>query len=234
MQMRLSVNFARPIPLFPLSETILLPHTSQRLHIFEPRYRQMVRHTLDQSGQICMACYDNSKHDMLLHGDGPPVRPAVCVGQIMQHDRFPDGRYMIELLGVCRAEITSLHEPNDDHLYRRAIVQPLEPIDTAPPTLPGVRETLRELMHSAPLQRLRVAGQVEQWSRDEAISTHALLEVVGYALLTDGETRYRLLAEGDIRLRARLICEELRHLSRMIECADRQPWRAWPKGMSWN
>ena len=40
------VDFNRPIPLFPLSCVSLLPHAVQGLHIFEPRYRQMVEDVL--------------------------------------------------------------------------------------------------------------------------------------------------------------------------------------------
>ncbi|NNF42788.1 MAG: hypothetical protein HKN62_07035, partial [Phycisphaerales bacterium] len=49
------VNFRRSIPLFPLPETVLLPHALLPLHIFEARYRQMVRSCLDCAGQIAIA-----------------------------------------------------------------------------------------------------------------------------------------------------------------------------------
>ena len=41
----ISVNFSKPMPLFPLPEVVLLPHAIQPLHIFEPRYRLMVEHS---------------------------------------------------------------------------------------------------------------------------------------------------------------------------------------------
>ena len=43
------VDFSRPVPLFPLSGTVLLPHAMQGLHVFEPRYRQMVEACLSEA-----------------------------------------------------------------------------------------------------------------------------------------------------------------------------------------
>ncbi|MCA9296325.1 MAG: LON peptidase substrate-binding domain-containing protein [Phycisphaerales bacterium] len=233
MPTRLSVNFARPLPVFPLPETVLLPHTTQRLHIFEARYRQMITHALDHAGQICMACFDGDTYKMEYEGC-PPIRNAVCVGQIVQHDRLDDGRYNIELLGICRARISTLLEPAGDCLYRQATVEPLEPIGKEPPALPEVRETLHAMMGSPTLRHLHSADRVREWTKNEAISTHALLEVVGFVMMTDHEVRYRLLAEGNMRLRARLIFEQLNDLSRLIAAAQKQPFRDWPKGVSWN
>ena len=41
-------------PLFPLPGAILFPRSQLPLHIFEPRYREMVRDTIDGAGRIAM------------------------------------------------------------------------------------------------------------------------------------------------------------------------------------
>ena len=46
----IQVNFGRPMPVFPLDQVTLLPQQVLPLHIFEPRYRQMVTDALDGSG----------------------------------------------------------------------------------------------------------------------------------------------------------------------------------------
>ena len=103
MSKTIRVNFQLPIPLFPLPEAILLPQSVTPLHIFEPRYRQMVETTLDRSGQIAMACFaDETWRDA--YDAAPPLRPVVCLGQIVQHERVSDG-YNIVLHGVCRARL---------------------------------------------------------------------------------------------------------------------------------
>ena len=99
------VNFGKPIPLFPLDSAVLLPQQVLPLHIFEPRYRQMVERALDGAGQIAMAVFEGESWKQQYHGR-PALRPAVCIGQIVQHERLPDGRYNIILQGVCRARIS--------------------------------------------------------------------------------------------------------------------------------
>lgn len=91
-----SVNFAKPIPLFPLDGVLLMPHQVIPLHIFEPRYQQMVEHALDGPGLIAMASFKGQRWRLEYHGR-PPIMPAVCVGHIVQHERTPDGRFNLLL-----------------------------------------------------------------------------------------------------------------------------------------
>ncbi|MEM7229182.1 MAG: LON peptidase substrate-binding domain-containing protein [Planctomycetota bacterium] len=233
MQVRLTVNFSKPVPLFPLAETVLLPHAAQRLHIFEPRYRQMVEHCLDTIGQVGMACYDFDA-TAESSGEQPVLRPAICIGQIVRHERLHDGRFNIELLGVCRAAIEQLDEPIDDRLYRQAIVRPLESIDEEPPPLPRVRDRLRDLLEGPYLRRFRGTDQLLEWLDCDEITTQALLEVIGFAIVTDNELRYQLLAESDVKQRASMIMRELHDLRGLVTMADQQGHRDWPKGLSWN
>jgi Lon protease-like protein len=85
------VNFSKPMPLFPLHSATLLPHGIIQLHVFEPRYRQMVADVLDGSGQIAMAVFDGDQWKREYHGR-PPLRPAVCIGQIVQHVKHENAR----------------------------------------------------------------------------------------------------------------------------------------------
>ena len=125
------VNFGRPMPLFPLPDTVLLPHAVLPLHIFEPRYRQMVEDVLDASGQIAMATFNDKDWKSHYHGT-PPLRPAVCVGQIVQHEAMDDGRHNILLHGVCRARITRWSSPTMSGRIRLAKLAPLETVDETP------------------------------------------------------------------------------------------------------
>ena len=96
----ISVNFSKPMPLFPLPEVVLLPHAIQPLHVFEDRYRVMVEHCLDGSGQIAMASFDGDDWKKDYEEGLPKLRPAVCIGQIVHHESLPDGRHQILLHGV--------------------------------------------------------------------------------------------------------------------------------------
>jgi len=227
------VNFSKPLPVFPLPDAVLLPHAVQPLHIFEERYRRMVEDCLDRSGQIAMATFKGDDWKMSYQG-APPLRPAVCVGQIVHHDALSDGRHNILLHGVCRAKIEKLFEPIDDRPYRMAKLVPLEAIEENPPPMEKVRKTLRTMLVNPRLSRMRSVETVMQWFDREDVTTHALLELIGFALVHDTELKYRLLAEPNALRRARLIKQELNNLDHLVVQAERQAYRSWPKGMSWN
>lgn len=230
------VNFGRPMPLFPLGEVALFPQQFLPLHIFEPRYRQLVQQVLDGSGQFAMAVFAGQSWKQQYHGR-PPLRSAVCIGQIVQHDKLPDGRFHLLLQGICRGRIARELPPDDEKLYREAI---LEPVGVELPSLESlseVRDRLGDLLSVGPLTQLRNAKPVAEHLRNPEIPTVALLELVSFAILSGvcgPETRYKLLAEGDVMERVHVIEEELGQLSRILERASVQRPQDWPKGCSWN
>ncbi|MBL9032527.1 MAG: LON peptidase substrate-binding domain-containing protein [Phycisphaerae bacterium] len=229
----IQVNFGKPMPLFPLDSAVLLPQQVLPLHIFEPRYRQMVEHALDGAGQIAMAVFRGKAWKSNYHGR-PPLRPAVCVGQIVQHERLPDGRYNLILQGVCRARIAEELPPDQHRLYRAARLEPVgvEPQDEN--KLFGVRERLAELLGEGPLTRLTNADWVMDRIRDEDIPTAVVLELVSFALPTNREAKYKLLAESDAAARAVIVEHELLGLRELLHRAAAQHPERWPKGVSWN
>ena len=89
-----AIDFTQPVALFPLPMVSLLPHALQPLHVFEPRYRQMVEDALGDAGDeelehvapIAMATYAGGAWGGESVGK-PALRPVVCVGRIVQHRR---------------------------------------------------------------------------------------------------------------------------------------------------
>ncbi len=233
MSEAIRVNFGRPLPVFPLPDAVLLPHAIQPLHIFESRYRQMINECLDGSGQIAIASFEGSGWRDDYEGQ-PALRPAVCVGQIVQHEALEDGRHDILLQGICRARIVRMIEPKNGRAYRLADLAPLEAVSSNPPPMKDIRNQLREMLTSPRLSRLRAVDTVMEWFDRDDVSTHSLLEFIGFALLKDRELKYRLLAEANPLRRAGIIKDELASIDHMVRRAQRQPYESWPKGMAWN
>src|SRR3989442_8566328 len=108
------------LPLFPLPNVVLFPNVSLPLHIFEPRYREMVADALAGDRMIGMVLLRPGwEHE---YDAKPPVYPIGCSGVITHVDRLPDGRYNIVLRGVERFRIV---EEDDRRSYRRAHIEPL-------------------------------------------------------------------------------------------------------------
>ena len=78
------------LPLFPLPNVVLFPNVFLPLHIFEPRYRQMVADALDTDRMIGMVLL-RPGWDRDYEGN-PPVYAMGCSGVITHVDRQSDGQ----------------------------------------------------------------------------------------------------------------------------------------------
>src|SRR3954462_8009494 len=108
------------IPLFPLPNVVLFPSVCLPLHVFEPRYREMIADALDGDRLIGMVLLRPGWEPQ--YEERPPVFRIGCSGVITHVERLGDGRYNIVLRGLERFRII---EENHDRSYRRAIFEPL-------------------------------------------------------------------------------------------------------------
>ena len=142
---------ARIAPLFPLPNVFLFPGCVMPLHVFEPRYRQMVEDLLDGPGQLVIGTFDPEQGAE--HAAAPLVRPVAGIGEICRHERLPDGRFLIWIFGLARVR---LREVPSQRLYRRVAVEPFPEV-----VPPKERETpLRERLRKAILSRCEVATKI--------------------------------------------------------------------------
>lgn len=114
-------GFSGQVPVFPLPNVVMMPHTFLPLHIFEPRYREMTADALAGERLIAMALLQPG-YEKVYEGN-PPIHDVVCVGRIVQEAKLSDGRYNMLLFGVSRARIVEVVNPLP---YRTAEVELLE------------------------------------------------------------------------------------------------------------
>ena len=108
------------IPVFPLPNVVLFPNVFLPLHIFEPRYRQMVDDALNGDRIVGMALL---RPGWEADYEGrPAVYPLGCAGVITRAERLADGRFNIVLRGMEKFRITS---EETGRPYRVAHVQPV-------------------------------------------------------------------------------------------------------------
>jgi Lon protease-like protein len=103
------------VPLFPLPGAILFPRSQLPLHIFEPRYREMVRDAIEGAGRIAMIQPHRLDDD-----NKAPLYAVGCVGELVGVEELEDGRFNIVLLGSNRFRL--VRESDDDTAYRCAEV----------------------------------------------------------------------------------------------------------------
>jgi len=95
------------LPVFPLTGVMLLPGTVLPLHIFEPRYRNMVEDALDGDKvfgmiQPFVPQNDNRGPQPGQSDSAPDLYKVGCAGYIEKSEKLPDGRFFIQLKGINR------------------------------------------------------------------------------------------------------------------------------------
>ena len=98
------------IPIFPLSNFIIFPNTTVPLNIFEPRYVQMINESMKTNKMIGLIQPKKDKINSV-----PTLHEVGCLGKITSFNDL-DGRYLIDLSGLSRFNITK--EIKNDKPYR--------------------------------------------------------------------------------------------------------------------
>lgn len=133
------------LPLFPLPDVALFPGLPLPLHVFEPRYRQMVADALDGDRMIGLVIL---RPGFEAEYEGrPEVFPVGCAGRIEEIERRPDGRYDMRLRGISRFRIVEEHAVAP---YRMASVEPLEDTGDDGPQVADARKRLLVALGRAP------------------------------------------------------------------------------------
>ena len=108
------------IPIFPLPNVVLFPNVFLPLHIFEPRYRAMVKDALESDRIIGMVLLrPGFERD---YAGRPPVYPVGCAGLITHSEALPDGRFNIVLRGLEKFRVNGEEEGRP---YRQARIEVL-------------------------------------------------------------------------------------------------------------
>lgn len=104
----------KDLPIFPLA-VVLFPGVPLPLHIFEPRYRQMLSDIADNDSLFGVSYFDATTSTT----EVPPVGHIGCVAELSETQTLPDGRSNILTVGVIRYRIDEYVERGDPYLVAR-------------------------------------------------------------------------------------------------------------------
>ena len=193
------VRIPNVIPLFPLPNVVFFPRTYLPLHVFEPRYRDMVRASASGHRMIGMVLL---KEGWETNYEGAPdVFPIGCVGRIIATQSLADGRSNILLQGLRRFEI--LEEVGSER-YRQGHIM-LQDLAYPEMELPG---DLRKELLRAVTAFLRAKGEaleVSEWLR-QPLHDDALVQNLSFVLeFTPLEKQFLLESESLVQQTRRLL-----------------------------
>lgn len=96
-----ATELPQTIPIFPLPGALLLPRSRLPLHLFEPRYLQMLEDALKTPERLVGMIQPNEVPGR----SGNGLHAIGCAGRIMQFSETEDGRYLITLGGASRFRV---------------------------------------------------------------------------------------------------------------------------------
>jgi uncharacterized protein len=213
------------LPIFPLPNVVLFPSVCLPLHIFEPRYREMVADALAADRMIGMALLRPGwERD---YEGRPAVYPIGCSGVITHAERLPDGRSNIVLCGVERFRIVS---EDGSRSYRRAIVESIRDATLTGDDRAQIRSFRARLesMLSHSLEQARALGEPQgksaaargDVSLPASMSDEDLVNALAQYLDFEPLEKQALLEQPGLRSRAASLVEllEMKMMAARIHC----------------
>jgi hypothetical protein len=185
------------VPIFPLPGAILFPRSQLPLHIFEPRYREMVQDAIDRAGRIAMIQPHRIDDD-----NQAPLYGVGCVGELVGVEELEDGRFNIVLLGMNRFRLVG--EAETDAPYRCAEVDVAAFDDCEPPPLSLAERA--EVEREA--RRLGDAlGLAVDWTAVSRLDDEMLVNAIAQVAPFDVGAKQALLEQPKLDGRADLLVQ---------------------------
>ena len=182
------------IPIFPLAGALLFPRAHLPLHIFEPRYRAMVRDALAGERLIGMV----QPRDQ---NEPPAIFEVGGLGRIASADELADGRFNIVLEGIGRYRIA--RELSVETPYRQVEAEPEEAEDAPEPL---------GIAHRAELERearryADARGYAGDWSERNRLDDEMLVNGIAQVAPFDVGSKQALLEAADMAERCDLLVQ---------------------------
>lgn len=208
---RLPDDFDGQVRLFPLPSLVLFPHAMQPLHLFEPRYCELLAEALQSDKLIAMATLADSPAStpsVPAAKDEPLIAKTICIGKIVSHVELDDQTHNILLVGIKRAQIVA--EIDVGRCFRLAKIDVLD--DLYPPTGLANRSQLRSDLLTEFGNVIPATESVQQGLSELLAGSMGLgpiTDIISHTLPLSASAKLQLLAEPDVDQRAQRLIQFL-------------------------
>ncbi len=197
-------------PVFPLAGALLLPRAQLPLHIFEERYRDMVRHAMAADRRIGMIQPRGGPGAV----GGPPLFGIGCLGEIVGCEELDDGRFNVVLQGVAR--FTVVEELALGTAFRQVLAR-LDPDGEDDDPLPSV---LRADLERESRRYADALGLSVDWDAVARLDDEMLVNGIAQVAPFDTGSKQALLEAADIGERADMLVQFMAFARMMPGGAD--------------
>ena len=198
------MNLPKNIPVFPLENFIIFPKTTVPLNIFEPRYIDMINDSMKSNKLIGMVQPKNlnSKNNEIIN-----LHSIGCLGKITSFRETEDKRFLIELKGIIRFEITK--EITSNKKYRECEVSFKEYLDDLNEKKVNLKFSDLELIFKDLKSLFEKRGFIINWKELEKQSLDETINALAMASPFTLEEKQVLLEAKDLNMRKTKISEIL-------------------------
>lgn len=203
--MEMEITLPDEVPVMTLPNTAFFPQALMPLHIFEPRYRAMLRDVLASNRLFAVAGLDAGAMNDPARFE-PPHRVA-SVGIIRACQKNANGTSNLLLQGICRVEIVRILQ---DEPYRRISIRALA--SEAGASDDENQALRRELARLLGLKlKLAADGSKEMTSFLKTVEDpEAFVDIAAFSLCEDAQLKQKLLETLDVHRRLELFGRRLR------------------------
>ena len=217
------VAFSGTVRLFPLPNLVMFPHVMQPLHVFEPRFCELLEEAMATDRMIGMVLLAPGwERD---YEGRPPIEKVACLTRVVTHERRSDGRHNILIQGLARVGLVEELPPSKP--FREARAELLTDRNAEITSRQrALEQQLVDLCRTADPHQAR-SPFIELLEKDSQLGT--ITDLIASALELTLATRQQLLAELDVVRRAELLIERLE-----VGLRSAEPLRDFPPPFSVN
>ncbi len=205
--MNISKERLLSLPIFPLPEAHLFPGSVLPLHVFEPRYVDLVNHVMECGDNALAVATLKPGYESGTDGH-PPVYDIMGAGIIMAAERQSDGRWNMLVRGTERIRMVCEHESQHD--FREIEAQRLLDQDVMEdhPLEERLRSMITQLADHAP-----GASEALHLIMSQSDTAAELTDLLGAHACSDPVMRQRLMECVDVEKRLQHSCK---HVGRLL------------------
>ena len=174
------------LPIFPLP-LVMLPNELLPLHIFEDRYREMLKDIERERNLFGITLFE--PHESFI--EKPPAGTVGCVAEIKESDTLPDGRSNIITLGIIRYRLVDYAEVDKAYLVGR--VEFFEDDKESPDELEPLAGEVFDLFRRMAAAAFKLSGNRGQIPEIQRTDPESMSFLITAAFSFDNEKKYRLL-----------------------------------------
>lgn len=200
------ISFPDLVPVMPLPGALLFPHALLPLHIFEPRYQQMLEHALREQRMFCVALIKPEHNPWkstldFFHVAGLGLIRA-CVGRA-------DGTSNLILQGLRRVRFSGFEQSDPFPIAR---IEPLESESVSSVETDALGAKVLELYSQLKTTGRQLPDKVDKYLSSMS-DMEMLADLMAATFITDPLRRQQLLEELSLNKRLRLLIQYLREES---------------------